>query len=60
MQSDLTQEKGLYWMDLELLAGQMYDALRRGGRDELPDPESLVDLSVLEEVYTGKTSLLGG
>ena len=60
MQSDLTQEKGLYWMDLELLAGQMYDALRRGGREELPEPESLVDLSVLEEAYAGKTSLLGG
>jgi ABC-type nitrate/sulfonate/bicarbonate transport system substrate-binding protein len=60
MQSDLTEEKGLYWMDLELLAGPMYDALRRGGREELPEPDSLVDLSVLEDAYAGKTSLLDG
>jgi ABC-type nitrate/sulfonate/bicarbonate transport system substrate-binding protein len=60
MQSDLTEEKGLYWMDLELLAGPMYDALERGGRDELPEPESLVDLSVLEDAYSGSTSLLDG
>jgi ABC-type nitrate/sulfonate/bicarbonate transport system substrate-binding protein len=58
MQSDLTNEKGLYWMDLELLAGPMYEALSKGGRDQLPEPDSLVDLSVLEEAYGGKTSLL--
>lgn len=60
MQSDLTQQQGLYSMDLDLVAGPMYEALRRGGRDELPEPESLVDLSVLEDAYAGKTSLLGG
>lgn len=60
MQSDLTAEKGLYWMDMDLLSGPMYEALRQGGRDELPEPDSLVDLTVLEEVYDGSTSLLGG
>jgi ABC-type nitrate/sulfonate/bicarbonate transport system substrate-binding protein len=60
MQSDLTQEKGLYWMDLDLLAGPMYEALRKGGRDELPEPEKLVDITVLEDAYEGKTSILGG
>jgi ABC-type nitrate/sulfonate/bicarbonate transport system substrate-binding protein len=60
MQSDLTREKGLYWMDLDLLSGPMYDALRKGGRDTLPEPDQLVDLSVLEDAYAGKTSLLGG
>lgn len=60
MQSELTQAKGLYWMDLDLLAGPMYDALRKGGRDTLPEPDSLVDLSVLEDAYAGKTSLLAG
>ena len=60
MQSDLTAEKGLYWMDLDLLAGPMYDALEKGGRDQLPEPETLVDLSVLEDAYAGATSLLGG
>ena len=59
MQSDLTQQKGLYWMDLDLLSGPMYDALRKGGRDTLPDASTLVDLSVLEDAYAGKTSLLG-
>lgn len=60
MQSELTSRKGLYWMDLELLAGRMYEALRKGGRDELPPPDQLVDLTVLEDVYEGKTSLLSG
>jgi ABC-type nitrate/sulfonate/bicarbonate transport system substrate-binding protein len=59
MQSDLTQQKGLYWMDMDLLSGPMYEALRKGGRDSLPDPNQLVDLSVLEDAYQGKTSLLG-
>jgi ABC-type nitrate/sulfonate/bicarbonate transport system substrate-binding protein len=59
MQSDLTQQKGLYWMDMDLLSGPMYEALRKGGRDTLPEPTSLVDLSVLEDAYAGKTSLLG-
>ena len=60
MQSDLTKQKGLYWMDLDLLAGKMYDALRKGGRDKIPKPETLTDLSVLEDVFGGKSSLLGG
>lgn len=59
MQSDLTAQKGLYWMDLELLSGPMYEALSKGGRDQLPEPGALVDLTVLEDVYGGKTSLLG-
>jgi ABC-type nitrate/sulfonate/bicarbonate transport system substrate-binding protein len=60
MQSPLTNKKGLYWMDLDLLAGQMYEALRKGGRSKLPAPDKLVDLSVLRDVYGGKTKLLGG
>jgi ABC-type nitrate/sulfonate/bicarbonate transport system substrate-binding protein len=60
MQSDLTREKGLYWMDLDLMAGRMYEALRKGGRDKLPEPDQLVDLTVLEDVYDGKSSLLSG
>ncbi|MFL5798846.1 MAG: ABC transporter substrate-binding protein [Actinomycetota bacterium] len=59
MQSPLTKQKGLYWMDMDLLSGPMYTALRKGGRSELPAPDKLVDLSVLQDVYNGKTSLLG-
>jgi ABC-type nitrate/sulfonate/bicarbonate transport system substrate-binding protein len=58
MQSPLTKQKGLYWMDLDLLGGKMYDALRKGGRTKLPPADKLVDLSVLTDVYGGKTSLL--
>ena len=60
MQSELTAEKGLYQIDLDLLAGPMYEALEKGGRDTLPEPEVLVDISVLEDVYEGKTSLSSG
>ncbi len=60
MQSDLTEERGLYQIDLELLAGPMYDALEKGGRETLPEPDSLVDITVLEDVYEGKTSLSSG
>lgn len=58
MQSDLTKEKGIYWMDLDLLAGKMYDALRKGGRTKLPDPDKLVDLSVLKDIYGDKNTLV--
>lgn len=47
MQSDV----GLFSMDLDQLAGPMYDALRASGREDLPDPETIVDLSILEEVH---------
>jgi len=60
MQSDLTAETGLYQMDLDLVAGPMYDALEKGGRDTLPEPDVLIDISVLEDAYAGKTSLSSG
>jgi ABC-type nitrate/sulfonate/bicarbonate transport system substrate-binding protein len=58
MQSELVDEKGLYWFDADLVAGPMYDALVASGRENLPDVDSIVDLSLLEEIYDGKTSLL--
>jgi len=42
---------GLFSIDMEELAGPMYDALRASGRENLPDPETIVDLSILEEVH---------
>ena len=47
MQSDT----GLFSMDLEELGGPMYDALRASGREDLPDPATIVDLSILDEVH---------
>lgn len=57
MESDLTKEKGLFWVSKETVAGPMYDALRSSGRKSLPDVDKLIDLSVLEDAYGGKTSL---
>ena len=56
--SDLTDEKGLLWMDPDFMAGPVYEGIRATGRDELPDVAKLVDLSFLEEAYDGRTSLL--
>ena len=44
---------GMFSIDLDELAGPMYDALRASGRKNLPDPETIVDLSILEEVHGG-------
>ena len=47
MQSDV----GTFWIDMDQLAGPMYAALKATGRENLPDPETIVDMSILEEVY---------
>ncbi len=60
MQGPLTEEKGLFWVDPDALGGAMFAALEASGRDGLPDAESLVDLSILEDAYGGATSLLEG
>jgi hypothetical protein len=57
-QSDLTEEKGLLWMDPEFMAGPVFEGIRATGRDRLPEVDQLVDLSFLEEAYDGRTSLL--
>lgn len=53
MTNDLTAEKGLFWMDLDLIGGEMYDVIRAAGVADLPPVESLFDLSVLEEAFGG-------
>jgi ABC-type nitrate/sulfonate/bicarbonate transport system substrate-binding protein len=58
MESSLTDEKGLFQMSLEGIAGPQYEALRRAGVKPLPDVKSFVTLDVLDEAYQGKTSLL--
>jgi ABC-type nitrate/sulfonate/bicarbonate transport system substrate-binding protein len=42
---------GMFSMDPEELAGPMYDALRATGRENLPDPATILDLTILEEVH---------
>ena len=58
MQGPLTEEKGLFWLDADTLGGEMWAALEAAGRDSLPDAASVIDLSVIEDVYDGETSLL--
>lgn len=61
MTNDLTDEKGLFWMDLDLIGDEMYDVIRAAGVADLPSVESLFDLSVLEDAFGGMgPSLLDG
>ena len=53
MTNDLTDEKGLFWMDLDLIGDEMYDVIRAAGVADLPAVESLFDLSVLEDAFGG-------
>jgi hypothetical protein len=46
----MKSDAGMFSMDIDQLAGPMYDALRASGRKNLPDPETIVDLSILEDV----------
>lgn len=57
IKSDLTDEKGLLWLDQDQIAGPVYDGFRASGRTSLPPVERLIDLSPLEEAYNGKTAL---
>jgi ABC-type nitrate/sulfonate/bicarbonate transport system substrate-binding protein len=57
-ESDVTREKGILWMDKDYMAGPMFDGIRAAGRTRLPDLDTLVDLTFLEEAYDGRTSLL--
>ena len=51
MRSDLTQQKGLFWVDAGVLEEKMYPSLLAGGIEELPDADSVVDTRVLEAAY---------
>lgn len=44
-----TAENGLFWVSRERLGGAMYDALRTGGVDKLPDVDRILDMSLLRE-----------
>lgn len=57
-ESDITQEKGILWMDKDYITGPIYTGIEATGRTELPDVDKLIDLTFLEEAYDGKTTLL--
>ncbi len=60
MTNDLTAEKGLFWMDLDLIGDEMYDVLRAAGVTDPPPVESLFDISILEDAFGDSgPSLLG-
>lgn len=51
LHSEDTKKHGLYWVNAERLSGPVYEALRLGGLENLPDVESFLDMSLLEEVH---------
>jgi ABC-type nitrate/sulfonate/bicarbonate transport system substrate-binding protein len=44
-----TAANGLFWVSRERMGGPIYEALRAGGMDKLPDPEKFIDMSLLRE-----------
>lgn len=44
-----TEARGLFWVNSERLGGPMYDALRAGGRSDLPAVDTAVTLRILED-----------
>jgi ABC-type nitrate/sulfonate/bicarbonate transport system substrate-binding protein len=59
MEGPLTETSGLFRIDPELWDGAMADAYLASGRASMPTAEQVVDLTILDEVFGDKTSLLG-
>lgn len=53
----LTEEKGLFWIDPDRIADEMYPAMEAIGVDPLPPLETLVDLTILEDAFDGRTTM---
>lgn len=49
LRSKDTEQNGLFWVNRERLGGPMYDALRAGGIEKLPDVDRIVDMSLLRD-----------
>ena len=47
--SEDTEAHGLFWVNETRLAGPIYDALRAGGVVNLPDVESILDMSIVTD-----------
>lgn len=54
----LTVEKGLLWVSPDYIVDEIYPGLSAAGVTTLPDLDTYLDLSVLEDAYAGKTKLL--
>ena len=59
MEGPLTESSGLFRIDPELWDGAMADAYLASGRASMPSAADVVDLTILDEVFGDKTSLLG-
>ncbi|WP_397473792.1 ABC transporter substrate-binding protein [Pusillimonas sp.] len=57
-QSDLTRKKGMLWLDKTHISGPVYRGLTAAGESNLPDVDSYVDTSLLEEAFGDRTTLL--
>ena len=53
MTSSLTDEKGLFQMDFDLMASTMWDVLGLTGIENLPSAESMIDTSLLDDAFAG-------
>lgn len=53
----LTEEKGLFWIDPDLVESKMYPVLEAIGVDPLPSFEGRIDLTILEDAFDGKTTM---
>ena len=49
LRSPDTQRNGLFWVSRERLGGPIYDALRAGGVEKLPDVDRVVDMTLLQD-----------
>ncbi|HEY8986299.1 MAG TPA: ABC transporter substrate-binding protein [Streptomyces sp.] len=55
--SALTKSRGLFRIDTDLLGGKMYEALRASGVQSLPAASEIVDQTVLDAVFKGKSTV---
>ena len=51
MTRSLTDEMGLFRMDFDLMATSMWEVLGLTGIENLPQPETMIDLTVLEDAF---------
>ena len=51
LHSEDTKANGLFWVNNSRINGPIYDALRAGGMDKLPEVEKYVDMSLLRDAY---------
>jgi ABC-type nitrate/sulfonate/bicarbonate transport system substrate-binding protein len=49
LRSKDTDANGLFWVNRDRLGGPMYDALRAGGVDKLPEVDKILDMSLLRD-----------